>query len=259
MRVANWLASPTNRRGLIFDLMVLLASLFLMGPLTQLVWRLGESFTNEANGSPALGLLLAAIFVSHTLGAYLKRWPLQARLALRPALDENSFAGCVSRGGSFLVMILHFALFLVMTIMIVVDYQMEEFRGSIWLIMGVACIPTAMTIRALIPPKGLRAGTWRTSWGVEMVADLALFFSTLVLLVMWNILSENVLTASPINSPGDLVGNIVAMVLFVTPMFAMFYIAPRVLYLAEDFMYPGTWLSIVLAILPSAKRVVFGS
>jgi hypothetical protein len=68
-----------------------------------------------------------------------------------------------------------------------------------------------------------------------------------------------VLATLPISKPGDLIGNIVAMVLFVAPMFAMFYIAPRVLYLAEDFMYPGTWLSIVLAMLPLAKRVVFGS
>jgi hypothetical protein len=258
MRVADWIASPSNRRGLIFDLMMFLTGLFLVGPLTRLVLQLGESFTNDANDGPALGLLLAAVFVSHTLGAYLKRWPLQARLVKRPALDENSFAGCVSRLGSFLVVIFHFVLFLVMTIMIVVDYEMTEFRGSIFLIMGVACLPTAMTIRALIPPKGLSAGTWRTSWGVEMVADLALFFSTLVLLVIWNLVSESVLTALPFNSPGDLAGNVVAMVLFVIPMFAMFYIAPRVLYLAEDFMYPGTWLSIVLAILPSAKRVMFG-
>jgi hypothetical protein len=239
--------------------MVMLTSLFLVGPLTRLVRRLGESFSNDANASPALGLLLAAVFMAYTLGAYLKRWPLQARLAKRPKPDENSFAGCVSRGGSFVVMILHFVLFLLMTIIIAVDYQMEEFRGSIWLIMGVACLPTAMTIRALIPPKDLSAETWRKSWGVELVADLALFFSTLVILVIWNLVSESVLATLPISKPGDLIGNIVAMVLFVAPMFAMFYIAPRVLYLAEDFMYPGTWLSIVLAMLPLAKRVVFGS
>ena len=259
MRIADWIASPRNRRGLIFDLMVMLTSLFLVEPLTRLVRHLGEAFTKDANSSPALGLLLAAVFVSYTLGAYLKRWPLQARLVKRPKPDENSFAGCVSRGGSFAVMILHFVLFLLMTIIITVDYRMEEFRGSICLIMGVACLPTAMTIRALIPPKNLSAGTWRTSWGVELLADLALFFSTLVILVIWNLVSESVFAGRPVNTTGELIGNIVGMIVVVAPMFAMFYIAPRVLYLAEDFMYPGTWLSIVLAMLPLAKRVVFGS
>jgi hypothetical protein len=259
MKVAGWRASLPNRRGLILDLTVLLTNLFLVGPLTRLVRRLGEAFTNNADAGPALGLLLAAVFVSYTVGAYLKRWPLQARLAKRPTPDENSFAGCVYRGGGFITLILQLTLFLVMTIVIAVDYQMSEFRGSICLIIGVACLPTAMTIRALMRPTNLSAETWRKSWVVELLADLALFFSTLVILVIWNLVSENVFRGNPVGSAGDLVGNIFALVLFVMPMFVMFYIAPRVLYLVEDFMYPGTWLTIVLAMLPLAKRIVFGN
>lgn len=259
MKEAGWIASLPNRRGLILDLTVMLTSLFLVGPLTRLVRRMGETFTNDPSGTPALGLLLAAVFVSYTFGAYLKRWPLQARLVRRTPPAENSFAGCLSRGGSFVVLILHLTLFLLMTITIVVDYEMKEFTGSICLIIGLACVPTAMTIRALIPPKNLSAETWRKFWGVELLADLALFFSTLVIVVIWNLIAENVLAGQPIGTTGDLIGNLIFMVIIVIPIFVMFYIAPRVLYLAEDFMYPWTWVTIILAILPLAKRVVFGS
>ena len=233
-------------------------SLFLVGPLTRLIRSMGETFTDEAHGTPALGLLLAAVFIMYTGGAYLKRWPLQARLVKRSPPPENSFAGCLSRGGSFVVLLLHLVLFLIMTIVIVADYEMKEFTGSICFIIGLACIPTAVTIMALIPPKNLSAASWRASWQLEFVADLALFFSTLVIVVIWNLLAENVLAGRPIGEVSDLFGNLAFLFVFVLPMFVMFYIAPRVLYLAEDYMYRWTWVAIILAVLPLAKRIVFG-
>jgi hypothetical protein len=37
--------------------------------------------------------------------------------------------------------------------------------------------------------------------------------------------------------------------------FAMFYLAPRVLFLVEDYQVPLTWLAIALAISPLVVRI----
>jgi hypothetical protein len=181
-------------------------------------------------------------------------------MARQPAAPEKGFLGCVYHLGPFFVLTLHVTLFLLMTIFIAADYQMEEFRGDVCLMIVVACVPTLMTIRALMPPKDLSKESWRKFWGVELLADLALYFSALVIMVIWNLASASILTNSPpVSGAGDFFGRIVMMVLIVTPMFVMFYIAPRILYLAEDYRYPRTWVMIMLAMLPAAMRVVFGA
>ena len=48
------------------------------------------------------------------------------------------------------------------------------------------------------------------------------------------------------------------VVILVTVPFAMFYLAPRTLFLVEDYRSPEPWLGALLAMAPLATRLVFG-
>src|SRR5215813_9700227 len=89
----TWLKSPANHRGQILDLLVFLVNLFLLGPFTNLLQRLGQGFSaNDNLASQELALIILAAFASYTLGAILKRPPLHERIGALPSPD---YAGCL--------------------------------------------------------------------------------------------------------------------------------------------------------------------
>src|SRR5262245_11416635 len=90
------LKSPANRRGQIMDLLVFLASLFLLGPFARLLGRLGAGFTaNDYASARQLALIILAAFVLYMMGAILKRAPLHERVKSLPNPD---YAGCLFLG-----------------------------------------------------------------------------------------------------------------------------------------------------------------
>lgn len=50
----------------------------------------------------------------------------------------------------------------------------------------------------------------------------------------------------------------ILLVALVAVPFSIFYLAPRILFLLEDYRHPRTWLGVLMAMLPLAKRIVFG-
>ena len=48
------------------------------------------------------------------------------------------------------------------------------------------------------------------------------------------------------------------LVVLVTVPFAMFYLAPRLLFLVEDYRSRWTWLSVLLVMVPLAGRIILG-
>ena len=57
---------------------------------------------------------------------------------------------------------------------------------------------------------------------------------------------------------GDSVIMAGVLVVLMTVPFAIFYLAPRMLFLAEDFRRGGTWLRILLVAAPMGWRLVTG-
>jgi hypothetical protein len=78
------------------DLLVFLASLFLLGPFAKLLGRLGAGFTaNDDTAARELALIILTSFVFYTVGAMLKRAPLHARVK---SLPNPEYAGCLFLG-----------------------------------------------------------------------------------------------------------------------------------------------------------------
>ncbi len=82
-------------RGIVLDLSVIAANLFLLAPLARLLHAEGQAFLapgSDASNivSPTVGWLFLSVFAAHALGAYLKRLPRLARLTARQSGATNA-------------------------------------------------------------------------------------------------------------------------------------------------------------------------
>ncbi len=247
---SSTLAGSHGRRGLWFDAAVLAGNLFLLGPITDLARQPGDS-------NPRFGWLLIAAAFFFAVGAGFKRRPLQVRLAAqnRPAM------GTALMIFFFVLMVMHLGLFMLCA-MVGAEmihgrpagqspagpFQVAETVGLIVL----ALAPTVMTVGAMLKPRALPEPSPALGRR-EALADLLLYASCMIILALWNAsfaeLFAGVKAALPLR---------VLLVILMTVPFAIFYLAPRVLFLLEDCRDVRTWLSILLAILPLAVRVVSG-
>ena len=239
------------RRGLLFDAAMLAANLALVEPLTELV-------KSTRGFHPLFGLLLLLAVILHAVGAVWKRQPLQARL------------GSVSRpplpGGMYLVFLTLFVMqwgLFASCLAYGLEILGETFGiGGIqsWqqivaalVVMGGGLATTLISVWAIIPPRQLLAPSpvlaRRERW-----ADLALYASCIIVLVLWNgVFAESLSGAAASHWLMRCL-----LVILITVPFAMFYLAPRVLFLIEDYRSPEAWLSALLVMAPLAKRLVFG-
>jgi NADH:ubiquinone oxidoreductase subunit 6 (subunit J) len=240
---------PLNYRGLLFDLAVFVFNVFLIRFLTRHIGRLlSQSFlSDDPQASRSLLIIISVASAAQIIGASLKRRPLQARL-LAQHDSGNALFGCF--------IILHFALTLVTSAGIVALLLPNTSGGITVLIFFLSMIPTALVWRAMTPYNKPPLPDWRNSREVEIVADLCLFAYMLVNLAVWNTLTSG--SAARATGVGDLFSRALGFVLL-SPVILLFYIPPRLLFLAEDYKYRATWLSMTLAVAPVAYRLIIGS
>jgi hypothetical protein len=89
------ITSRVSWRGIILDLTVVAANLFLVVPLARLLRAGGQAFlatgqNDDARVSPAVSWLFLSVFAAHAFGAFLKRLPRQARLAARQSGETEA-------------------------------------------------------------------------------------------------------------------------------------------------------------------------
>ena len=123
-------------------------------------------------------------------------------------------------------------------------------------------LPTGLTVVALFAGRdapGSSAAPAATSLArpvVELVGDVLLYFSVVVITLILNVLIAprflNVNGASAWTAGSALV-SVVALAL----AFSIFYLPPRLVYLAQDYRSPLAWLTILLALLSLAFRTFF--
>jgi hypothetical protein len=231
-------------RGQIFDIFVLLANLFLVGPLTALV--------RETKGfHPLFGVLLIAGVVIYSAGAWLKRIPLQERLSRGIGGTATIFFAVL-----FVLFVMHLGLFI--AALSFAQEILEGYPGWGWtqsdtakvaaLVLG--CVPTVLALRALVAPRNQVAREGEEGASRELVADFLIYLALIVLLAWWDgIFVEMVRTLPPQHWAMD----ILLSVLMLVP-FAMFYLAPRILFLVEDYRDPFTWMTILFAVSPLILR-----
>ena len=224
----------------VFDAAVFLANLVVVGPLTGMV-QASEDIT------PQFGVLLLAAILVYSAGAWLKRIPLQARMMCQPAWG----------GGGFL-------LFLVLGTMHLGVFMLAGQLGSeslglpggwaagLGLAMGL--LPTVLAVFAMLPMRQVPPQDEAPRCPREAIADAGLWFGTVVLFALW----EGAIVPTVAGKAGGSIILSAVLVVLMTVPFALFYLAPRMLFLAEDFRRGSTWLRIAFVALPVAWRLVQG-
>jgi hypothetical protein len=222
-----------------FDLFIFLANLLIVPHLHDWV-SATQGFDTR------FGWLMLAAIILHGLGAGLKSRPLRARLAEQP--EWGGYA-CLL----FLVLgVMHLVLFIACA-----NFAAEVLEVTptleILLTFGVGLLPTIFTVWVLVPSwKKHEPDQWAKR--KEQVADVLIYISLVIILVWW----DGFIVGS-VAGAGQ--GNIFMtglLVILMSVPFAMFYLAPRMLFLLEDFRCLRTWLTAVIAMSPTAWRLVMG-
>jgi hypothetical protein len=122
-------------------------------------------------------------------------------------------------------------------------------------------LPTGLTLYYIsaepsAPDTSATAPTLLANPAAEFVADLLLYFSVVTITLVMNVLVAprfvNVEGAS-----GWTLDNVFASLIPLALAFTVFYLPPRLVYLAEDYRTPAAWLTITLALLTLAYRTFF--
>jgi hypothetical protein len=89
---------------------------------------------------------------------------------------------------------------------------------------------------------------------MELLADLLIVAAVILVTIMWNIwISPSFFVTWPGHTFGDkLFGAVLA-----AGAFALFYVAPRFIFLIEDFNHWQTWATISLTLAPLVARILF--
>lgn len=249
-------------RGLLLDVVVFVANIFLMQFVTrQFISLFQQVSAEEPMAKFSLGLIFLAMWILPAAGAVLKRWHYHQRLKLEgktPLSVETKLAGCLFNP------IFYFCLNLVITSAVLTSlgdfifgkYLLEN--GAIFvpfIITGfiLTVIQTFLIYRYFSPPKTQPKSKFLRSPQSETLGDVCLFLNMLLFQVFWNML-----TFAGLGHPGSVLE--FAGRLFVLCFLALLiYFPPRVFYLAEDIYLRRTWLTMLLANSPVIFRVLIGT
>jgi hypothetical protein len=233
------------------DLLVFLASLFLLDPFARLLGRLGAGFTaNDDAAARQLAWIILAAFICYIVGAMLKRAPLHARVKSLPNPD---YAGCL-----FLAWIsLHLSLSILGAAAIAASFDAAPKGVPLFLMITLSILPTFFVARVVFIPKKLeQIPSWRKSWPMELLADLLIVAAVIMLTIMWNIWIADLFTGT---WKGQTFGDRIFAAVMAFGAFAFFYLSPRFLFLIEDFNRRLTWATILLTVAPLIGRILLGS
>jgi hypothetical protein len=249
-------------RGLLLDLIIFVANLFLLRLLSGYVLDL---FARADHGDDAAKfvLLLAciAMWVLPAAGAVLKRWHFYQRLRAEhkdPASYESTIGGCLFNP------LFYFCLNLVVMSAIVAgvgqtlvgNKGMDSavvFVPSILLGLGLTIFQTYLIYRYFVPPKKPPKSPFLLSPESELLGDICIFVNMILFQTAWNMLTWA--SFGRVGSVFEFFGR-----LFVLLFLALLvYFPPRMFYLAEDIHRRRTWFTMLLANSPVIFKVLIGT
>jgi hypothetical protein len=250
-----------ENRGLLLDLVVFVANLFLMRWLTGLFLDLFSHVSaEEPLAKFALALTGAAMWILPAAGAVLRRWHFHQRLG-KAATDEHEYSGLT---GCLFHPVFYLSLNLVLMCVIVAALGDFVFgsevlieNGSIFLpmIFGgmiLTILQTWVIYRYFSPPQQPPKYEFLQRRESELLGDICIFVNMILFQVAWNLLTMSPL--GPLSGIAELLGRI----FFLSFIALLVYFPPRMLYLAEDIHRGRTWLTMLLANSPVIARVVLG-
>jgi hypothetical protein len=250
-----------QNRGLLLDLVVFVANVFLMRLLTGFVVGLFKRADNNDPGAKFLLLSGAiAMWILPAAGAVLKRWHFHRRLAAEHktlASTQTSLAGCLFNP------IMYFCLNLVVmaTItaglgtMLVGQKGMDNgaiFVPSIFLGLALTIFQTYLIFRYFSAPKKPPTSGFLLSPESELLGDICFFLNMLLFQCAWNLITFT--SFGRVTGIVDFLGRL----FFLSFVALLIYFPPRMFYLAEDINRPRTWLTMLLANSPVICKVLIG-
>ena len=250
-------------RGLLLDIVVFIANIFLMQFLTRQFLNLfSQVSAEEPLAKLSLGLTFLAMWILPASGAVLTRWHYHERLKAEggktPLALEANLSGCLFNP------LFYFCLNLVITSAILTSLG-DFIFGRALLNNGALFVPfiiagfiltilqTYLIYRYFMPPKAAPKGAFLLSPKSEIIGDACLFLNMILFQVFWNML-----TFAGLGHPSSVLE--FAGRLFVLCFLALLiYFPPRMFYLAEDIHRRRTWLMMLLANSPVIVRVLIGT
>ena len=254
------LFAQTNR-GLLLDVVVFIANIFLMRLLTrQFIEMFNEVSAENPLAKLSLGLTFLTMWILPAAGAVLKRWHFHQRLkAQGKTIDTDStLAGCLFNP------LFYFCLNLVISTMVMASLG-EFLLGSRALATGAVFVPfifaililtiiqTYLIYRYFWPPKKPPQSPFLRSPQSETLGDVCLFVNMILFQVFWNML-----TFAGLGHPSGVV-EFLGRLFFLSFIALLIYFPPRMFYLAEDINRRRTWLTMLLANSPVIVRVLIGT
>ena len=250
-----------SNRGLLLDLVVFVANLFLMRKLTGLFIDLfGLVSAEEPLAKLALSLTALAMWILPAAGAVLKRWHFQQRWKQANRTFDTEFDGMI---GCLFGPIFYFCLNIVLMSTIVAGLGdllfgkalMENGWYFLPLIFGglfLTIFQTVLIYKYFSPLQRPPKSEFLRRPESEQLGDICIFVNMLLFQVAWNLLTD--LPLGPPSGVAEFIGRLG----FLTFIALLVYFPPRMLYLAEDLHRKSTWLTILLANSPVIARVVLG-
>lgn len=250
-----------SNRGLLLDLVVFVANVFLMHLLTRLfldVVRQASSGDEIAQFTLAFSSL--GMWILPAAGAVMKRWHFHRRLQAQGKTvepPETRLAGCLFNP------IFYFCLNLVITSAILTAFGQLLFgdallkNGAVFVplvILGfiLTVVQTFLIYQYFWPPKNPPKSEFLRSTRSENLGDICLFLNMILFQVAWN-----TLTFAGLGPPSGF-AEFAGRLFFLCFIALLIYFPPRMFYLAEDINRPRTWLTMLLANSPIILRVLFG-
>jgi hypothetical protein len=257
IRNANIFAE-TNR-GMLLDIVVFVANLFLMRMLTRLfidVFR--QANTDDRLAKLALALTFLAMWILPVAGAVLKRWHFHVRRGLKTDVEQSALAGCLFNP------LFYFCLNLVIMLAVVAGLGEQLFgdalmdNGAVFIPLlftglGLTIVQTFLIYRYFSPPKSAPKSAFMRGPLSEALGDVCIFVNMILFQVMWNLL-----TLSPLGRVSGF-GEMAGRLFFLCFIAFLIYFPPRMFYLAEDINRRRTWLTMLLANSPVIVRVLIGT
>ena len=248
-----------ENRGLLLDLVVFVANLFLMRMLLRRFLSVAKAAGDgDFWAGLAMFLFVLGLFVLAPVGATLKRWHFHERLRAegKTFKDDNVAFGCLFNPIFFIC--INFVIYAgVQVFALQYFYGNDEpgagiFVSSILFGMVWCGVNTWLVYRYFSPPKNPPASAFMRAPRSEILGDICIFLNMLLFQLIWNMLSLADLPRP--SGVEDFVGR-----LFVLCFIALLiYFPPRVFYLADDIHKRRTWLMILLANSPIIVRVLIG-
>ncbi len=254
------LFAETNR-GMLFDILIFLANVFLMRLLAGNFVELARQANNgDRLAGFAMFLFCLGIFILPPLGAVLKRPHFHRRLKAAGKAapgGETFFTGCLFNP------IFYFSLNLVIVSFLIVFIQAllnngKEPAEPVFVSVVIASfvftvIQTFLIYRYFSPPKKETRWAFLRDPRSELAGDLCIFLNMLMFQMVWNIFGQ--MDIGPVSGVEDFLGRLFLLVFLAL----LIYFPPRIFFLAEDIRRPAVWFTILLANSPVIFRVLFGS